>query len=243
MNDLAARLTAAEREFGTTNTRPRDAATLIVVDRSQKVPTVLMGRRHPGQRFMPGKFVFPGGRLERSDAAAPLATPLHPKVEERLRARIPAAAQAKAPALAAAAIRETAEETGMLIGVKDPAAVRHSHPAWSLFANHGIALDLGALHLVARAITPPRRPVRFDARFFAADAAAIVHRIDGIVGPDAEFVELAWVPIAEAKHYPLPTITQAVLEELEARTAAGFGHDLPVPFYYMRRGRFHRELI
>ena len=41
--------------------RPRNAATLIIIDRKGKEPKVLMGRRHSGHKFMPGKFVFPGG--------------------------------------------------------------------------------------------------------------------------------------------------------------------------------------
>ena len=79
-----------------------------------------------------------------------------------------------------------------------------------------------------RAITPPRRPRRFDARFFAVDASAIAHEVDGAVGPDSELVELVWLPISEAKNQDLPTITQVVLDELQARVGKGFGHDLPV---------------
>ena len=58
--------------------RPRDAATLILLDRRSRAPKVLMGRRHEGHRFMPGKFVFPGGRIDRSDRLMPSATELRP---------------------------------------------------------------------------------------------------------------------------------------------------------------------
>ncbi len=95
--------------------------------------------------------------------------------------------------------------------------------------------DLGKIHFIARAITPPRRPRRFDTRFFTADASAVAHKIEGVVGPDSELVELVWVPIEEATHLDMPTITGVVLEELAARVAAGMGHDLPVPFYFMDR--------
>jgi 8-oxo-dGTP pyrophosphatase MutT (NUDIX family) len=67
---LAERLTAAERERRWPNVRPKDAATLIIIDRTGRDPKVLMGRRHHGHRFMPGKFVFPGGRIEAGDAGA-----------------------------------------------------------------------------------------------------------------------------------------------------------------------------
>ena len=96
---------------------------------------------------------------------------------------------------------------------------------------------------IARAITPPRRPKRFDTRFFTADASAVAHKIEGVVGPDSELVELAWVPIEEATHLDMPTITGVVLEELAARVAAGMGHDLPVPFYFMIERQFFRELL
>ena len=100
------------------------------------------------------------------------------------------------------------------------------------------------LHFIVRAITPPRRPRRFDARFFAVDVSAIAHRVDGKVGPDSELVELVWLPIPEAKKHDLPTITQVALDELESRVARGFGHDLPSPFYRMLNKKFVRaELL
>jgi 8-oxo-dGTP pyrophosphatase MutT (NUDIX family) len=97
---------------------------------------------------------------------------------------------------------------------------------------------LSELHLIARAITPPGRPRRFDTRFFAADAQLIVHRIEGVVGPDAELVELTWLPVEDARELDIPPVTKRVLGELEARVALGFGHDLPVPFYRLLHKRF-----
>ena len=61
------RLTRTERERRWPNLRPRDAATLIVLDRTGPEPSVLMGKRHDSHKFMPGKFVFPGGRIEPGD--------------------------------------------------------------------------------------------------------------------------------------------------------------------------------
>ena len=103
--------------------------------------------------------------------------------------------------------------------------------------------DLGQFHFVARAITPPRRPRRYDTRFLTADASAIAHTIDGVVGPDSELVELTWVPIEEAAQLDTPTITGIVLEELKARVEAGMEHALPVPFYFMIEKEFFRELL
>src|SRR5262249_17268293 len=109
-------LTRVERNQSHPNQRWRDAATLILIDRTEAVPKVLMGRRHAGHKFLPGRFVFPGGRVERADGRMPVATPLHAAVEARLLKQVPRPTAAKARAFAMAAVRETFEETGLLIG-------------------------------------------------------------------------------------------------------------------------------
>lgn len=222
--------------------RPADAATLILVDLAGGVPKVLLGRRHPSHRFMPDKFVFPGGRVERGDWTGETASSLHPGIEARLLRRVRYPSPAKARALAHAAIRECFEETGLLVG-------RLAQQAPAELASGGrlrsrqLRADLGALHFIARAVTPPGRARRFDTRFFAADAQAIGYRAEGVVRPDAELVELKWIPIEEAAQLDMPTVTRVVLEELEARIAAGFNPAVPVPFYRLHRRRFYRELL
>ena len=162
--------------------------------------------------------------------------------EDRLVARVQRPSPAKARALALAAIRETFEETGLLFGSCE-FGVPDAAPAgsWSDFASHGVYPDLGAVTFVARAITPPRRPKRFDTRFFAIDASAVAKRIDGIIGPDSELVDLVWVDFDEAKQLDLPTITKVIIQEVEARIEGGFAPYLPVPFYWEKRGSFVRE--
>lgn len=239
---LAEQLSAAPRDRLWPNVRPRDAATLILIDRAGRRPKVLMGQRHAGHKFMPGKFVFPGGRIEPADRRMVASGALHPVVEERLLARVQRPTQQRARALALAAIRETFEETGLLIGTRDYGEPESAPQGpWAEFAAHGVYPDLEALHFVARAITPPRRPKRFDTRFFAVDATAIAHRVEGIVTPDSELVELCWVNLEEALALDLPAITGVVLEELRKRIAAGMGIHLPVPFYVERQGRFQRH--
>jgi 8-oxo-dGTP pyrophosphatase MutT (NUDIX family) len=241
---LSRRLTATERERRWPNLRPRDAATLIVVDRRGRDPKVLMGRRHPALAFMPGQFVFPGGRIEPGDRRMAAAGALHPRAEAALDARVVRPSKQRGRALALAAIRETFEETGLLIGARSqaPSAPAPDGP-WAAFREHGIVPDLAALSLVARAITPPRRPRRFDTRFFAVDREAIAAEVAGLTGPDCELVELAWVSLAEASALECPTITHVILEELRDRLAAGFSQDLPIPFYHEQRGRFVREVL
>jgi len=220
--------------------RPKDSSSLIILDRSGNVPKVLLGRRHDGHAFMPGKFVFPGGRVEKGDRRMPSATQLHPKAAAKL---MQGATARTARALALAAIRETFEETGLMLGMKRAFVSAVPEGPWSAFAAAGISPDLASLHYVARAVTPPGLSRRFDTRFFAVDAAAIAHRMNGVVGPQAELVELRWVPISKTQTLGLHAITAAILDELQARLASGMRRSLPVPFYLMKNRRFLRELL
>ena len=224
--------------------RPRDAATLILLDRSRRRLRVLMGRRNPRLAFMGGKFVFPGGRIESCDRRMPVTGTLAHRTQDALAARLPRAAHHLGRSLALAAIRETYEETGLLVGTRaygPPRAVPEG--AWTAFAEEGVLPDLEALHLVARAITPPQRPRRFDTRFFVADRRAVAAERAGCVGPDAEFTELAWVGLDEARGLDLPRITRAVLDDLEAAAASDFALHRAIPFYFERYGKGLRELI
>jgi 8-oxo-dGTP pyrophosphatase MutT (NUDIX family) len=192
---------------------------------------------------MPGKFVFPGGRIEPLDRTMTAVSELHPDAQKKLLERVAEPSSQFARAFALAALRETAEETGLLLGVKRDQPPIVPGAIWTEFAKANIHPDLGQIHFVARAVTPPRRPRRFDTRFLTADASAIAHKIEGVVGPDSELVELTWVPIAEAAQLDMPTITGIVLEELLARVEAGMAHDLPVPFYFMVEKQFFRKLL
>ena len=240
MNEFVRRMNEVARDLSHPTIRPKDAATLILIDRSGRVPKVLLGKRHARHKFMPGKFVFPGGGVDPTDKTMAVARPLDRQAEARLMQRFHHGSPVRARALALAAIRETFEETGLLLGVRSEAAKNVPDGPWTAFAQHKVLPDLGAIHFIGRAITPPGRPRRFDARFFTMDASAIAHRIDGKVGPDSELVELVWLPISEAKSQDLPTITQVALDELQARVAKGFGHDLPSPFYRMLHKKFVR---
>jgi 8-oxo-dGTP pyrophosphatase MutT (NUDIX family) len=243
MNARAKLLLEDESYLTLPNLRPRDAATLILIDNSAPTPKVLLGKRHHGHKFLPGKYVFPGGGVEPLDKRMPTARPLDRHAEQRLMRAVKRPSPVKARALALAAIRETYEETGLMLGAPASDAPGAPPGPWAAFGRAQILPDLASIHFVARAITPPRRPKRFDTRFFAADAGAIVQRIDGMIGPDAELVELVWMSIKEARQLDMPDITAVVLEELEARIAAGLGHDLPVPFYQMLHRHFVRELL
>jgi 8-oxo-dGTP pyrophosphatase MutT (NUDIX family) len=240
---LTDRMTNQERDQSSPDSVPRDAATLMLIDRAGSTPKVLLGRRHHGHKFMPGKFVFPGGRIEPLDAKMSAISEIHPGMEKKLKERVAEPSAELARAFALAAVREMAEETGLLLGVKRDQAPAVPGEIWTEFSKANVHPDLGNIHFIARAITPPRRPRRFDTRFFTADATAIAHTIEGVVGPDSELVELTWVPIAEATKLDMPTITGVVLDELLARVKAGMAHGLPVPFYFMQDQKFMRELL
>jgi 8-oxo-dGTP pyrophosphatase MutT (NUDIX family) len=237
------RLNNMERDQSFPESEPMDAATLILIDRGAPETRVLLGKRHTGHKFMPGKFVFPGGRVEPLDGLMPAASELHHETEKKLKTRITNPSNDYARALALTAVRETAEETGLLLGAKRDRPPRAPGEIWNEFARAQVYPDLGQMHFVARAITPPRRPKRFDTRFFTADASAIAHRLDGVVGPDSELVELIWAPIEQAAQLDIPTITSVVLEELRVRIEAGMARDLPVPFYFVKEQQFIRELL
>jgi 8-oxo-dGTP pyrophosphatase MutT (NUDIX family) len=241
--DRADRLTRTMRDQSFPNVKPRDSATLILIDRAHAVPKILLGRRHQRHRFLPGKFVFPGGRIEPTDRLMAVSSALHERHIAKLMQRMKRPSLAKSAAFALAAVRETYEETGLMLGVPQAGPIAAPPGPWDAFAKAGVAPDLSAVHFVARAITPPKRPLRFDSRFFAAEVSAIARRDEGFVGPDKELVELVWLPITEARQLDMPGITAVVLEELQDRIAAGMSLDHPVPLYRMLHKRFVRQVL
>lgn len=182
----------------------RPAATVVLWRDGVGGPQVLMGQRGAGAVFMPSKFVFPGGRVDPEDTALPgwLAT----DCTRRLTLHVPEDAPAP-DVLVAAALREVTEETGLRFAAPRP----------------------GALRFVFRAITPPGRSRRFDARFLLADATAVAGDVQDFTAASGELSHLRWLPLPEARALDLPFITEVVLAEVAALVAGG---DQPgVPFF------------
>lgn len=178
-------------------TEIRAAATLVLLRQTANGAAVLMGQRGAGAAFMPSKYVFPGGAVDRADDA-PKAHP-----DPRLTLHCPPDAPTPA-ALCNAARRELHEETGLNLPATAP------------------------LRFIFRAITPPGRSRRFDARFFLADATHLMGNPDTFAG-DAELGHLHWVLLADTRLLDLPFITEIVLAEV---TALSRGQDQPgVPFF------------
>lgn len=194
--------------------RPRDAATLILVRGRREV---MMGQRAKGHVFMPDKWVFPGGRVDPGDARARAAVELTAETEALLKSGGLVRRPPRAYALAA--VRETREEAGLVLGdERGP--------------------DLSKLQFVARAITPPYRPRRFDARFFLADAEAVLAHDEPEAGE--ELLHTKWFSLDEAEALDLPSITRFVLKEVRARLA---GEAVLPPFLKWSRGSHTLERL
>ena len=191
----------------------RHAATVIVLRDRLGEPSILMGQRGAGAAFMPNKFVFPGGAVDKEDSAIPLAEPLPGVCADRLCEH---ASAGIAHALAVAAIRELWEETGLVLGRAGcwDGAVPGS---WRNYAATGHRPAAGGLQFVFRAITPPGRPRRFDARFFLVDADAIQGDPDDFTHASDELSHLQWIPLTRARGFDMPFITEVVMAEVARR--------------------------
>jgi 8-oxo-dGTP pyrophosphatase MutT (NUDIX family) len=190
----------------------RDAATILLVRDCQTRPRVLMGQRGARAAFMPNKFVFPGGAVDAGDASVALAQPLPALCQARLREDSDGD---RSHALAVAAIRELWEETGLLLG--QPGSWDGTPPEdWAGFAATGHLPAAQMLNFVFRAVTPPGRPRRFDARFFLVDADHLISDPDDFSGASDELSNLQWVVMEEARGFNLPFITEVVLAEVMA---------------------------
>jgi len=189
---------------------PRPAASLLVYRTAAQAPHsgphLLMARRAAGHRFMPNVLVFPGGAVDPADHGAPVATPLRPAVRARLER---SATAGLAHALAAAAARELTEEVGVTLGTPP---------------------DLAVLDFVCRAVTPPDRAMRFDAYFFAVDAA----HVHGDLRASAELEDPGWYTLEQALAAELAGATKAILAQFTAWLSAPV-HDGPVPVLRDRR--------
>jgi len=187
----------------------RNAATVILWRREAGGIEVLMGQRGSEAAFMPNKVVFPGGAVDAGDHSIPLAALPRAACLRRLAMR-PRGATPEA--LLSAAIRELWEETGLALGCPGPWDPPSSD--WRSFAQTGAQPSAGALVYVFRAVTPPGRSRRFDARFFLAPAHAVVGSPDDFSHASDELSHLQWIPLARMREHNLPFITQLVLAEI-----------------------------
>lgn len=184
--------------------RPRDAAGLVLLRRHGGRREVLLGRRRATAKFLPGVYVFPGGRLDPEDRQ-------ESGFEERfapLPGGLDRATQRLAPALLRAAVRETYEETGLLVGRPGRGKAVGTAEIWQAYRDAGLAPAFHAASLFVRAVTPTFSRIRFHTRFFLMDAT------DLAVGEcrDGELEDVGWVPLEETKALPMVDVTEFVLD-------------------------------
>ena len=211
--------------------RPAPAAGLVLLRGSGPESEVLLGRRNPDMRFMPNVYVFPGGRLEPRDRtpsgfAEPVPAPA---------AGLDRFTRRHLAALARTALRETFEESGLLLGGGSQAAAptpqgRPSLAAvaeepWRSYREFGLQPAFGGLHLVARAITPTGSPIRFHSRFFCAEG----DQTRGRLGGNGELLDIAWVPLTEIRRLPMSGVTALILGQALAHRTASQQGAAPAP--------------
>jgi 8-oxo-dGTP pyrophosphatase MutT (NUDIX family) len=199
----------------------------------RKQREVLLGVRSAGHVFMPHLYVFPGGRVDPGDARVPCPRPLRAEVEQKL---LRSTTAARARALAMTAVRETFEETGLIVGARAKLPLRTRSPHWKPFFELNRVPALDRLDYVARAITPPNRVRRYDARFFMVDAA----HVEGELGGNGELEDLRWVELHAARRLALSPITELVLNLLHRRLTGKPETPEQVPFFRRLHGK---ELI
>ncbi len=239
--------------------RPRDAASLLLIDRSSYKTRILMGQRNKNLAFMPGKFVFPGGSTDLVDGSVVSAGELTLEDTQKLLLGMGARASTRrARALGLCAIRETFEETGLRVAMpvrsaQDAASPRYEplHGDWQAFVKTGHLPALGSLRYFARAITPPGNIRRFDARFFITFCDS-VPQLDpqqlqsGAQMAGGELENLDWVFLENVAKLDTARITRTILKDAQnllADTRFDLPATLPVVQYSMRHGRYARDVI
>ena len=226
-------------EAGAKAVRPRDAATLIIV-RQLKTPKILMGKRAASHKFMPNKFVFPGGRRDPADARVTCGGNLQPDVLARLRRETRAGVSDNTlRGLALAAIRETFEETGVILGEPTKTQPASANPEWQAYFKHGVTPPLAHMDFIARAVTPTYRTRRFDTRFFMMYDTHIHTDPEDTRGASGELLDLHWLTLSQARKLDLPAITRQVLDIVEQRMQLPLKkrYGAPAPYIRFERGK------
>lgn len=209
--------------------RPRDAASLILLRLEDGEPRVLVGRRPHGARFLPGRYVFPGGALEPGDSRARPASELDAGMTPMMAV---GGQLSRARSLAMAAVRETFEETGLLLA--EPGDVGPAPASsWAVMRTRGLAPALHRVAYVGRAITPVPSSIRFHARFFVADA----RHASGELGGDSELEDLHWCTGAELEGLPTIEVQEFMLEHAIATLTGNAAEPASKPLFTRRAGR------
>lgn len=229
---------------------PRPAATIVLMRDGAESLEILLMRRNRNSGFVPGAYVFPGGRVDQSDGESASATLVDGLTPEQSAERLALEDPAGAMAYYMAALREAFEETGILVGVlpdgssplsaaddKDIDAVRNRLMMDQLSFSDALTelncrVEGDAIEYIAHWITPIPEPRRYDTRFFAA---RVPRNTTAIVDP-REMTDAIWIAPGEALRrcdegtLPMVFPTIKTIEELEAYVTVdqaldGFGSE------------------
>lgn len=223
---------------------PKNAASIILIKGKPGKEEIVMGKRNKALKFMPGAMVFPGGRVDRADGGIKTVDQLHPQTSRKLITHMRGkSTERRAHALGVAAIRELAEETGLLIG--DKTSTPPAHRDWEMFARRSLAPSVSSLRLISRAITPPGIHRRFDTWFFAMRLEDHHHVPDNGFVSSGELEDLHWISPMQAMGSDTREITRVMLVELMNRLKEDpdLSPDYQAPSYTTRNGRFYRHLM
>ena len=189
-----------------------DAATVVLLrDQGRGYLETLLMRRPTAARAFPGVFVFPGGKVERSDQQLSPSRWSSVRDLRWWRDELDAVTEDAALGYLVAAIRETFEEAGVLLAqhsdgrpvgkqyldrpsvmaARAELSTRDTAWDWSAWlASEGLVLDFDALRFWSWWVTPRTSPYRFDTRFFVARLPhGQVARLD-----QQELTEIRWLP-------------------------------------------------
>ena len=195
--------------------KPKPAATLVITKVKNKKVHVLMGKRPNKARFAPGMWVFPGGKLDKSDLTISKNYITNSKIIKNL-----SSLKAKPPlgkGLIHTAIRETEEETNL-----------------KLKSN-----NIKNMWVLGRAITPLTRPMRFDTKFFVAPSDCFIGKVKG----NGELAKLEYVEINKALNLPMFDVTEFILQEINKRINKGNEvNSNPVFWRYRKHHRLITEI-
>lgn len=173
----------------------RDAATVVLLrDGTDGIEAWLL-TRVTQMAFAAGMTVFPGGRVDGADADLPVQGDVSALAERS------GCSESTARALVGAAVRETFEETGVLLTVPfaDLSGAREDVELGrvsfgELLRANGLAIDAGSLHPWSRWVTPAGEVRRYDTRFFVGALP------DGAEAADvtSESSAASWIPVGTA---------------------------------------------
>ena len=190
--------------------KPKDASSVIIINKKKNDLYVLMGKRPAKSRFMPSIYVFPGGAVDKTDYKVNKIFKLSTDLKKTL---LKSRSQAHTIAIMLAGIRETAEECGLFLTRKTK-FLNHKDLAfdnmWNLFLKKSLLPSIQNLHYFGRAITPAYLKTRFHARFFISD----FKDFSGKIKTNGELENLEWIKLSKARLLPLADVTEFLINRL-----------------------------